>query len=397
MEGAKRIVETLRQQGYEAYIVGGAVRDHLLGRPIHDVDIATQATPSEVQRVFANHHVVGTGLQHGTVVVVSEGKNYEVTTYRIDQHTDGRHAQVAFAASLQEDVGRRDFTINAMALTSTGEVLDYVQGRQDLQQKLVRTVGDPHTRFTEDFLRMLRAVRFASQLGFAIEPNTYQAIVANAANITKISKERIQSEFLKIISSANASIGVELLRETTLLTYILPALNQTLETDTYLNNLDVLSHFIPLRLAFLYYNVPLKARLQDFDAIKLPNNYRSQVATLLATTGYPNAKDLPEVRRLVGNIDTLIYLWLDLQYARSTHSTREKLDRLKASINKVVYRADPTQISELAINGTDIISVLGVPEGPQVKQLLEQALELVLVHPEANQRNTLLGKLRGRV
>lgn len=209
---AQPILKTLVDHGYEAYFVGGAVRDTLLKRPIHDVDIATSAYPAEVKALFKK--TVDTGIEHGTVMVLDHGQGYETTTFRTESgYTDFRRPdQVEFVRSLQEDLKRRDFTVNALALGYDGEIVDLFDGLADLKAGLIRAVGSPEARFSEDALRMIRAVRFAAQLGFKIEPATLAAIKENAPLLAKIAIERVNVEFTKMMEAPGAYFGfIELL------------------------------------------------------------------------------------------------------------------------------------------------------------------------------------------
>ena len=200
-EQVNSILESLQKAGYEAYVVGGCVRDALLGREPHDWDITTSALPTEVKNVFPR--TVDTGLQHGTVTVLCGGTGYEVTTFRVDGvYEDGRHPkEVTFTPSLKEDLRRRDFTINAMAYNNASGLVDLFGGQQDLENGVVRAVGDPVQRFTEDALRIMRAIRFSAQLGYEIEPGTLKAAEILAPNLQKISSERIREELEKTLVS----------------------------------------------------------------------------------------------------------------------------------------------------------------------------------------------------
>lgn len=198
---AEEIIETLNSHGFEAYVVGGCVRDSLLGKKPQDWDITTSAKPQEIKTVFGR--TIDTGIAHGTVTIMRGKEGYEVTTYRIDgEYEDGRHPKdVTFTSNLEEDLKRRDFTINAMAYHPRTGLIDIFEGIQDLENKKIRCVGNPMDRFTEDALRILRAVRFSAQLGFTIEPQTRAAIKNIAPNLIHISKERIQMELTKLLLS----------------------------------------------------------------------------------------------------------------------------------------------------------------------------------------------------
>ncbi|MFA6111823.1 MAG: CCA tRNA nucleotidyltransferase [Candidatus Latescibacterota bacterium] len=220
--GAVRIVERLRAEGYQALLAGGCVRDWLMGRPPHDWDVATDADPAAVARLFPRTYAVGE--RFGVTVVLLGGGRYEVARFRSDgPYPDGRHPATVDPADPRADAARRDFTINGMFLDpGTGEVIDHVGGRDDLQRRLIRTIGDPEQRFAEDHLRLLRAVRFAARLGFGLEPGTKAAIRAGAEAIASVSPERVGRELTLILTEGGASTGLQLLLETGLLGQVLP-------------------------------------------------------------------------------------------------------------------------------------------------------------------------------
>ena len=210
--GANEIIHTLQDKGYEAYLVGGCVRDSILGRPIHDYDITTSATPDEMMEVFKDKRIIETGLQHGTITIVIDDEPFEVTTYRIDgNYSDSRRPdKVTFTKSLEEDLKRRDFTINAMAYNDEVGLVDPFNGMEDIKYHKIQCVGKPEDRFAEDALRILRAIRFASQLSFVLEPNTDYVLHKMYQNLENISVERINSEFCKIAISSDFCIQMVL-------------------------------------------------------------------------------------------------------------------------------------------------------------------------------------------
>ena len=235
----KFIMDTLWDNGYDSYIVGGCVRDSILNRNPNDWDITTEAEPEEIIKIFDK--VILTGVKHGTVTVIINKNQYEITTYRYDgEYEDGRHPQqVKFVKDLKEDLARRDFTINAIAYNERNGIVDYFEGIQDLNKKIIRTVGEPEKRFSEDALRMIRAVRFSSQLNFNIESRTFNSIKKLAANITKVSKERIRDEFNKIIVTDLKRL--EELINTDLFEYIIPDMKKVYNYDLNLYKHTVLS------------------------------------------------------------------------------------------------------------------------------------------------------------
>ena len=213
--GANEIIHTLQNNGYEAFLVGGCVRDSILGRPIHDYDITTSATPDEMMEVFKDKRIIETGLQHGTITIVINGEGYECTTYRIDgNYSDSRRPDsVAFTRSLEEDLKRRDFTINAMAYNNEAGLIDPFNGMKDMKYHKIRCVGRAEDRFSEDALRILCAIRFASQLGFVVDSDASLNIHKMYKNLENISTERINSEFCKIALSSEFYIQIVLFRE----------------------------------------------------------------------------------------------------------------------------------------------------------------------------------------
>lgn len=214
-KGCKELINILHSNGYEAFLCGGAVRDSILGRPIHDYDITTSATPDEMMEVFKDKRIIETGLQHGTITIVIDGEPYEVTTYRIDgNYSDSRRPdKVTFTKSLEEDLKRRDFTINAMAYNDEVGLVDPFNGMEDIEYHKIRCVGRAEDRFSEDALRILRAIRFASQLGFVLEPDTDWNISKMYKNLENISIERINSEFCKIAASSDFCVQMVLYHE----------------------------------------------------------------------------------------------------------------------------------------------------------------------------------------
>ncbi|MBI3891641.1 MAG: CCA tRNA nucleotidyltransferase [Candidatus Wallbacteria bacterium] len=243
MRGALHILATLRAAGFQAYVVGGSVRDRELGLEPQDHDIATDATPDRVLALFPK--VIPTGVKHGTVTVIVEGVPYEVTTFRRDVECHGRHATVEHTTSLQEDLSRRDFTVNAMACDpETGQVIDPFGGREDLTRRVIRCVGDPPARFEEDHLRVLRAIRFAAQLDFEIEPATWAALLEKAPLLERISQERIAHELWGVLAGRAVWHGVRLLDQAGILARLLPELAATrgVTQPPRYHHLDVFEH-----------------------------------------------------------------------------------------------------------------------------------------------------------
>ncbi|MDD3067521.1 MAG: CCA tRNA nucleotidyltransferase, partial [Acholeplasmataceae bacterium] len=244
LKGAKRVIQDLKRQGYEAYIVGGAVRDYILRQPLTDVDITTNAKPFQVAKLFKTKP---TGLKYGTVTVFMGTETYEVTTYRIDgEYVDGRHPEeVTYSESVVMDVARRDFTINGLLMTESDEIIDHVDGRKDIESKLIKTIGNPNDRFDEDALRMMRAFYFQSKLGFQIDRETREAISNLKDRLKDVSMERILAEMIKILQGKYLKMAFQSMI-TTGVSKVLPGLHQGIEYTLTLDELPFVDVFFTL-------------------------------------------------------------------------------------------------------------------------------------------------------
>lgn len=391
-EHVEYIIGNLMEHGYEAYAVGGCVRDTLLGRTPGDWDITTSASPDEVKRIF--RRTIDTGIEHGTVTVMLDKCGYEVTTYRIDgEYEDGRHPKsVEFTKNLVEDLKRRDFTINAMAYNHQTGLVDVFDGIGDLKRKRIRCVGEAKERFTEDALRMLRAVRFAAQLGFTIEESTLDAVRALAPNLSKISRERIQAELTKLLVSAHPQM-VEKIFSLGLAKQVLPELAVYYEQS---DAQDMLHRLVRTEAdPILRYTVFLsivegtpqerREKTRGFlRELRFDNHTTDFVSRLSEHRDAALSLDKPRLRRQIVEIgeDILPYL-LQLQQAESA----EKLYRqMKAD-------GDCLSVKELAVNGRDLIEA-GVKQGKAVGEALNEMLYLVLNNPQLNTRENLLALVK---
>ena len=348
-EHVNRIIHRLQKEGYDAYAVGGCVRDTLLGREPKDWDITTSARPEIVKSLFS--HTIDTGIQHGTVTIMLDHVGYEVTTYRIDgEYEDSRHPkEVIFTGNLVEDLKRRDFTINAMAYNDESGLVDAFEGEQDLKKGIIRCVGNPHDRFGEDALRMLRAVRFAAQLGFSIEERTKVAVADLAPTLAKVSAERIQMELVKLLTSANPQEMREVY-ELGLSRVFLPEFDRMMETPQHnkhhmytvgehtIHALEAISEDKVLRLAILLHDVakPLcittdeegqdhfkghpqegaKMAKEILRRLKFDNDTIAQVSRLIRYHDDRPEGQMKAVRRAVNRIgEDLFPLYLEVQKA----------------------------------------------------------------------------------
>lgn len=376
----EKIIGRLRQGGFEAYAVGGCVRDTLLGRKPGDWDITTSARPEEVKGLF--RRTIDTGIQHGTVTVLLEHIGYEVTTYRIDgEYEDGRHPkQVAFTSELIEDLKRRDFTINAMAYSHETGIVDAFEGMKDLEQGVIRCVGKPMERFGEDALRILRAIRFSAQLDFEIEEQTRDAITRIAPNLAKVSKERIQAELTKLLCSAHPE-KIREVYETGISSYISPAFAALPWEDFQIPQGLSPEKYVRWG-AFLCLAGPETA-VQVLKDLKLDNDTISRVRTLAVWAGREIPAEPAAVRR--GMSGMLPEVW-DVLVELNGYG--EEIRQLTAEIRR---RGDCLDLKHLAVSGQDLIAA-GVRPGKEMGRILQELLDVVLECPEKNERGILLAE-----
>lgn len=445
------VIEQLKKAGFEAYVVGGCVRDFLRKVEPEDWDVATNARPGEIQRVFPKSFYSN---QFFTVTVQTGSQNpklkeIEITTYRKEaKYTDKRHPdEVRFAKTIEEDLSRRDFTINALAIEIARcrplqiRVIDLFKGQEDLENKVIRAVGKPEERFNEDALRMIRAVRFATTLEFEIDEKTSQAIKKNSPWVQAISKERIRDEFLKIVMAEKAAEGIELLRKLGLLKYIIPELEEGYKVtqnkhhiyecyEHYLRSLDYaakkkFNHYV--RLAALFHDIAkprvkkgegpeatfyghevvgAKMTAQILNRLKFPKKEIEKIVKLVRYhLFYYNVGEVSDssVRRLVRqvgseNMEELLQVRMADRIGSGVPKAEPyKLRHLRYLIEKVSQ--DPISVRMLKVKGDDVMRILNVPPSPKVGQVLDVLLGYVLEEPKKNEKEFLekeiekLGKL----
>ncbi len=429
----KDIIEKIQAAGFEAYAVGGCIRDSILGREPDDWDITTSAKPEEVKKLF--NRTIDTGIQHGTVTVMLDREGFEVTTYRIDgKYEDSRHPKdVTFTASLKEDLRRRDFTINAMAYNEKDGLIDLYEGIQDIECGRIRCVGDARERFTEDALRMMRAVRFSAQLGYTIEENTKAAIKELAPTIRRISAERIQVELVKLMISDHPDY-IRTAYETGITEQIFPEFDICMQTEQ--NNphhcysvgehiLHTLSYVKPnkaLRLGMLFHDIGKPGTLtvdeegithnhghavigeemtvRIMKRLKFDNDTTDIVRKIVRYHDWKIENNTKSVRKAVNHIGEDIFpLLFSVKYAdimaQSDYQRKEKLQDLE--ILKVIYediiaKKDCLSLKDLAVTGGDLIAA-GMKPGREIGQTLHKLLEVVLEEPERNRKEYLLSLL----
>ena len=415
-EKVEYIIETLHKAGYEAYAVGGCVRDRMLGREPKDWDVTTLADPYQVKALF--RRTVDTGIKHGTVTVMFGETGYEVTTYRLDgEYEDLRHPkEVTFTKSLQEDLKRRDFTINAMAYNHKDGLVDLFGGEEDLKKGIIRCVGNPGERFDEDALRILRALRFSAQLGFSIEPATEAAIRERSTHLEKISAERIRDELNKLLLSAmperlttleDCGIAevvlpeaVALLRQKELVNPILHGLlDYTKCEEKDERTALVLCWATLLNAALLFSGMDesekrKKAVKRIMQRLKFDNDTIYKAAALAEFSTEPVVADAYTIRKQMHRMSEEVFdLWLVFQ-SRTRLPGREPVARMLleqavAIVDEIRSAPYCVSLKGLAVNGADLIAA-GRRPGVELGEVLNQLLELVLERPELNKKELLL-------
>ena len=428
-EDVKRIIEKLQEAGFEAYAVGGCVRDSLLGKIPNDWDITTSALPEEVKGIFPR--TIDTGIQHGTVTVMMHRVGYEITTYRIDgEYEDKRHPKaVAFTGKLSEDLLRRDFTINAMAYNERDGLVDLFGGQQDLKDGVIRCVGNAMERFEEDALRMLRAVRFSAQLGFTIEENTLQAISALAGNLEAVSEERIQAELVKIVTSPNPGT-LRVAYERGLTAVFLPEFDRCMETpqnnrnhiygvgEHLLKSMEYIEGDKILRLAMLMHDIAKPAcKTTDekgwdhfkghpersaelageiLRRLKFDNHTIDMVTRYCVTHALqiePNRRGMRKALNRWGEdlFPGLFAVQRADVLAQSDFHREEKLAWIaqnEADYREILELKECVSMKDLAVSGKDLLAA-GMKPGKEIGEVLNLMLNEVLEHPENNEKSRL--------
>lgn len=438
--GANEIIHSLQNNGYEAFLVGGCVRDSILGRPIHDYDITTSATPDEMMEVFKDKRIIETGLQHGTITIVIDGEPYEVTTYRIDgNYSDNRRPdKVTFTKSLKEDLKRRDFTINAMAYNDEVGLVDPFNGMEDIKYHKIQCVGKPEDRFAEDALRILRAIRFASQLDFVLEPNTDYVLHKVYQNLENISVERINSEFCKIAASSGFCVQMVLYRDVLSLFiseikdmfgfqqnnpyHIYDVWNHTVhavqayecDCEPDLNPRDLITS-----LAVFFHDIGKPHCYQDGEdgirhfkghgrisadmtdtimkRLRFDNDTREKVVQLVYYHDATFEVGEKYVKRWLNKIGEEQFRRLlnvrraDIKAQAYTEqeSRLQKIDNIEYILEEVLQKDECFSLKDLAVNGKDLIEI-GYKPGKEIGEVLNNLLDSVISGEYINEKEKLL-------
>lgn len=427
----KKLLDILEEDKFQAFIVGGSVRDTLLGKEPSDYDITTDAIPDQIEKVFKDFRTIEVGKEFGTIVVVQKEGNVEITTYRTEaEYIDGRRpSHISFSSHIEEDLKRRDFTINAMAYSDQSGLIDPFRGREDLKNRIIRTVGDPRERFLEDHLRILRGIRFSTSLGFEIEEETLKACREMGHLLEKISAERIRDELFKILLSKKPSQGIKLLYHTGILKIIIPELIDSVGFNQHNPNheLDVFDHtlcvvdstpaIIEVRLAGLFHDIGKPSTFsKDEDGVGHFYGHedlgRSMAREILKSLRAPkhlietvgilikehmtlhNDYSKKGLKRLINRVgkERIDYL-LELQRADMKCSSKDRdisvIEKRRQEIKEIIEENQPVEKKQLAIDGSHIVD-LGYKQGEIIGQILNYLLEIVLEKPELNEKETLI-------
>ncbi|HIQ73797.1 MAG TPA: CCA tRNA nucleotidyltransferase [Candidatus Cottocaccamicrobium excrementipullorum] len=382
-QGAEEIVNRLNKEGYEAFVVGGCVRDSLMGRTPEDWDITTSALPAQVKALFGR--TIDTGIQHGTVTVMKNRVGYEVTTYRIDgEYQDGRHPKsVSFTSSLREDLRRRDFTINAMAYSPQTGLVDLFDGLGDLKAGIIRCVGNPVDRFSEDALRILRAIRFSAQLGFAIEEETEKAIALIGPNLKKVSRERVQAELTKLLLSPNPE-KISKIYEDGISSFISARIHELAGRKLALTGeLPPKKH---VRWAVFLKDGGKEKAGASLKELKMDNDTIQKVKTLVSWIDRPPSPEEKAMRKAMSQMEPSLFK--DLLAIWQVLNLPEIHER-KRIADLIWNRGDCLYLKDLAVGGNDLIQA-GIRPGKELGSLLKSLLSQVLDSPELNQKEILL-------
>ena len=407
------ILNTFSQAGYEAYIVGGCVRDLLLGITPKDWDITTNCLPLGTEELFPN--TIPTGIKHGTVTVMLDGEGFEVTTFRTEgDYLDNRHpSNVTFVSDIKEDLSRRDFTVNALAYNPMLGLKDFFYGKDDLKNKLIRSVGDGSKRFKEDALRMIRAIRFSSTLGFNIEEDTLLAIKRNNNLISNVSNERIREELCKILLSKKPSVGINLLHKCGLLKFIIPHIYVSFDEVIFkdlLKLIDSTEEDLILRLTALFYNANIFSNNSDdsyisnynicnstLKALKFSNNTVESCSLIIRESHnlisftskvkikkFLSSQSLSLLNHMI-SFEKSKALSLSLDNKENMLSS---ISSIEVSLRKILNNNEPIYLKDLSITGNDLMT-LGIEKGKNIGIILNLLLNKVLEDPSLNKKEIL--------
>ncbi len=427
----------LEKFGYEAYVVGGAVRDFLLDRPTSDYDIATSALPKQVMEIFKEFKVIETGIKHGTVTVIIENMPLEITTFRIDgKYSDNRHPNnIVFSKSIVEDLSRRDFTINAIAYNKSSGIVDPFSGKEDIENRKIRCVGDADKRFKEDALRIIRALRFSSVLGFEIEEKTAKEIFKNKELLLNVSFERIYAELIKLLMGKQVA---KVIKEFySVLTVVLPELEnlENFEQKTPYHIYDILTHtaisvekakpILHIKLALLFHDcgkpeafyedssgvyhfkghaeISCKKTETALKRLKTDNKTKNKVLTLIKYHSLTILPEKPHIKRLLRELTPPLFFDLlevkkadTLAKSPKTFGVLDELENLKTLAQNIIDSKECYDFNHLDLNGNDLV-LFGIPAGKKVGKALNFLLDEVINQRVVNRKDALLNHLKNKL
>lgn len=406
-------INMLNKAGYEAYIVGGCVRDSIIGRVPNDWDICTSATPLQIKKVFEEYNTIDVGIEHGTIAVIFKEEKIEITTYRVDgKYLDNRRPDsVTFTLSLKEDLSRRDFTINAMAYSKETGIIDYFSGKDDISKKIIRCVGDPVKRFSEDALRIMRALRFAAQLDYFIDDRTFTGISTTKKLLKNISKERITIELNKLILSKNSSSIINILFNLSIFEVIINFVEEcSLKVDKVSELikkcglvLDRCPQDLVVRLSVLInYIIQVYSLIEGYEEninkkkayigeqilreLKYDNSTVKAVSVLLLYYDTEIIENEVYIKKILKDID--IELFKKLLYIKNAELNENNTNNSFSILNYIIDNNECFKIRDLKINGKDIIN-LGAENGKIIGEILNALLNMVIENPSMNEEDKL--------
>lgn len=404
------ILNRFYENNFQAFIVGGCVRDSLLGKTPHDYDITTNALPNKTESLFEK--TIPTGIKHGTITVLINNNPFEVTTYRIDgEYLDNRKPEnVEFVTNIKEDLARRDFTINALAYSPKLGFKDFFNGQEDLKDKIIRCVGAPDKRFNEDALRILRAIRFSCQLNFKIEEETFNSIKRNFHLVKNISKERIRDEFSKILLSSHSFNGLCTLKDIGLTDLIMPVLkeNFNLDNETLKNNYKFLSltknklssKLASFILASCNFNAIGNLVEDILKNLHYDNKTIKETLTLINEFNISLSLNRYELKKLINKVSKeLIFDLIDLKrnFLKLNNQSLDNINSIEKELKNIIASKESLTIRDLAINGNSLGKELNLKPGKEIGLILNYLLDEVLKNPQLNTYGTLINLAKNKI
>lgn len=387
------VLERLEDSGHKAYLVGGCLRDMMMGRQPHDFDIATSAEPETVMSIFSDLEVIPTGIKHGTVTVMIDGESIEITTFRKDSdYSDGRRPDsITFTDKVEDDLSRRDFTINAMAFGLDGEIVDPFGGKSDIKSRVIRTVGSAEDRFSEDGLRILRAIRFASVLGFTIERETAEAIHKLSRMLDKVSFERVFSEMSKIVLSEKPSVQLREFKD--VFSRVAPEFSEIKDFEHTLETVDRVEPEIALRFTALLHTLGEERADSVLRKLKSDGATIQKVTKLIRFFDTDVDSSKVAIKKLMSKMgESDFFSLIKLKIADEPEKPVE-FEKAKQIAEKVIANKECFKLKDMAVKGDDLIKS-GIAMGPEIGKTLSMLLDKVISEEVANDKDSLMQIIR---